>query len=47
MPGYGDSLASSGVKQHLSSSGQGDISSFKVPGIDFSFFITEHGRFKS
>jgi hypothetical protein len=47
LPGYGRRRTNSGVRQYLGSSGHGEISSFNVPGIHFSFFITEHGRFRS
>lgn len=45
--GYGSTLTSSGVSAYLTSSGHGDMSSFKVPGIHLYFLITVPGRLSS
>lgn len=47
VPETGNRGSNSGVRQPLTSSGQGEISNFKVPGMHLSFFRTEHGLFKS
>ena len=36
LPEYGCNLASSGVREHLFSLGEGDTSSFNVPGMHFN-----------
>lgn len=48
LPEYEIKGSNSGVKQlAFNSSRHGEISNFKLPDMLFSFFNTEHGRFKS